>query len=224
MPIPKGNVQIERVSVRDRVYEDLKKWIIDGTLVPEEKISDIEIASLFNVSRTPVREAFLILENQKLIKTYPGKGTIVTSLEKDNITKMYYPLASLQCLAARLACESISQKGMDRLKSINEKYKKCLDDGNVMDLLHTDRELHDLILEAAGNEYIVDFCDTLVTHVMRYEYIYLSKRTFESRESSIQEHDGLVNAICERNGDKAAAYMAQNWLRPAKEIQEHYMD
>ena len=63
----------------------------------------MEIAEYFNVSRTPVREALQLLEAQKLVKSYPGRATIVTELESEHIEKWYLPMIALQKLAIELA-------------------------------------------------------------------------------------------------------------------------
>lgn len=73
MPIPKKtNVQAPKTA-RARVYQTLKEWIENNTLKPREKIYDTELASYFEVSRTPVREAMQLLADQKLIEITPGK-------------------------------------------------------------------------------------------------------------------------------------------------------
>ena len=90
MPLPKEQTSFERLSAKQRVYETVKDWIIEGQFKPDEKVSDIEIADYFKVSRTPVREALQLLEAQKLVKSYPGKATLVTDLETDNIEKWYH--------------------------------------------------------------------------------------------------------------------------------------
>ena len=105
-----------RGTVRTQIYESIKQWIIEGRLKPGEKLSDTDIAALFHVSRTPVREAFQQLEMQKLIKSYPGKATIVTEIETDHIEQWYLPMVSLQQLAATIAIEKVTQAQIDDLK------------------------------------------------------------------------------------------------------------
>ena len=69
MPLPTGDLSFDRRSAKQKVYETVKDWIIEGQFKPGEKVSDVEIAEYFNVSRTPVREALQLLEAQKLVKS-----------------------------------------------------------------------------------------------------------------------------------------------------------
>ena len=81
MPIPlKTEPQVPQTA-RQRVYSQLKKWIVNGTLTPEEKISDLELANYFSVSRTPVREAMQLLADQRLIQIFPGKESRVAPID-----------------------------------------------------------------------------------------------------------------------------------------------
>ncbi len=64
MPVPSQKKSIERLSAKERIYQTIRDWIIEGVLEPNEKLSDIELSEYFAVSRTPVREAFQLLEAQ----------------------------------------------------------------------------------------------------------------------------------------------------------------
>ena len=67
MPIPNESNAITKSSAKERVYNTLQQWIINGTLLPQERLNDTELARHFNVSRTPVREALQMLSEQKLV-------------------------------------------------------------------------------------------------------------------------------------------------------------
>lgn len=114
-------------SARNQIYENMKQWIIEGTLKPGEKISDFDIASHFHVSRTPVREAFQQLEMQKLIRSYPGKATFVTEMETENIGQWYLPMISLQQLAASMAVEKVTEEQILQLKEKGEVFSRLVE-------------------------------------------------------------------------------------------------
>ena len=73
MPIPERPQALQRQSAKSVVYQTVCDWIITGVMKPGEKILDSELASYFNVSRTPVREALQLLQNQKLVCVIPGR-------------------------------------------------------------------------------------------------------------------------------------------------------
>ena len=85
MPLPDSPCPTEVPCTKAEILETLHNWIILMQMKPGEKISDTELADYFHVSRTPVREVLKILEQQKLILTYPGKATVVADLDLDKI-------------------------------------------------------------------------------------------------------------------------------------------
>ena len=82
MPLPDSPYPTEVPCTKAEILETLHNWIILMQMKPGEKISDTELADYFHVSRTPVREVLKILEQQKLILTYPGKATVVAETIK----------------------------------------------------------------------------------------------------------------------------------------------
>ena len=146
MPIMLNEITDESLKEKDAIYNILKRWIVEGKLEPAEKISDLEIAKNFHVSRTPVREALKRLEAQKLIVMKPGKSTIVSEIETDNIEQWYQPMAALQQLAARIAASRMTPTHILCLKEINEKFRIAIEENRHLDSFECDREFHDYIL------------------------------------------------------------------------------
>lgn len=211
MPLPTGEMIFERTSAKQRVYETIKDWIIERQLKPGEKVSDIEIAAYFKVSRTPVREALQLLESQKLVKSYPGKATLVTELETDNIEKWYLPMVLLQQLAISLAVEKITPEHIKRLRVLSSEFKECVkEQDKPMALLKADKAFHSCILEAANNEYIMDFCDVLWIHIQRLEYCFFRDTPMDA---STEEHERIINALEMKDSYSASILMKDHWDR-----------
>lgn len=217
MPLPDKELVFERMSAKKKVYETVKDWIIEGQLKPGERVSDIEIAEYFKISRTPVREALQLLEAQKLIKSYPGKATIVTEMETGNIEKWYLPMVSLQQLAITLAADKITPGHISRLRDLGERFKKCIDEQNTMAILKADKEFHSCILDVAGNEYINDFCDVLWIHIQRLEYGFFRDSLLEQ---SVEEHDKIIHALEIRDGYSASLLVKAHWERTVLMLRE----
>ena len=206
-----------RGTVRTQIYESIKQWIIEGRLKPGEKLSDTDIAALFHVSRTPVREAFQQLEMQKLIKSYPGKATIVTEIETDHIEQWDLPMVSLQQLAATIAIEKVTQEQIDDLKQLSDVFlRRVRSQADPMELLQADRAFHDYILRIAGNEYIIDFCNTLWIHILRLEYRFFQETM--TLEESISDHLELIKDLEMRDSFMISMVTKNHWERTALEI------
>ena len=170
MPLPEEHYNFSKVSVKTRIYETIKRWIIETRLKPGEQIFDVEIAEHFQVSRTPVREALQLLEMQKLVKTIPGKATIVTEIDYENLEQLYQPMAILQQLAVQLAIEKASPKDIENLKRLNQIFMDGIrGEKDVLAISEADVNFHTAILDTAGNSYIKDFFNSLWIHIQRLE-------------------------------------------------------
>ncbi|QIC04796.1 GntR family transcriptional regulator [Brevibacillus sp. 7WMA2] len=217
MPIPKNYTSSIRLTAKEKAFRQLQSWIIDGTLEPGEKLYDAEIAEAIGVSRTPVREAFQLLEVQGFIETYRGRDTRVTTVSKEDVQTMYVPLASLQALAAQLAATAITEEQIATLNEINASYKQAIYDKDIPKIVEMDSQFHTFILEIVDNPYIINFTSVLQLHIQRLEYIFF-KQQHIPKEESIDEHERIVQAFVQKNGKLAAEIMEQNWLRPMKEV------
>ena len=218
MPLPNKQISFERVSAKQRVYETVKEWIIEGQFKSGEKVSDVEIAEYFKVSRTPVREALQLLETQKLVKSYPGKATVVTELEVDNIEKWYQPMIVLQQLAVTLAVDKIKPEHIHRLRTLADEFAECVkEQENPIPILRADKEFHKCILEIAENEYIIDFCDVLWIHIQRLEYSFFRDTPLDD---SIEEHKNLIDAFERKDGYSASILIKNHWERTALILNE----
>lgn len=211
MPVPSQKKSIERLSAKERIYQTIRDWIIEGVLEPNEKLSDIELSEYFAVSRTPVREAFQLLEAQKLVRVQPGKATVVTAINFENLQEWYLPLAYLQGLGAELACRHITGEQLAELEQLNAAFATAISSGEIAAILKADAAFHGRIMELGGNQYLIEFSQTLFLHIQRIEHAYF-KWTTESGQS-IRTHQALIEAL--RRGDEAAAglEMKSNWLK-----------
>ena len=120
MPIPQNYSAPVKLSAKDRAYNQIQEWIVDGTLVPNEKINDAQLANALGISRTPVREALQLLALQGLVAMKPGVSTYVTELEDGAMGKILPPLSVLQALAAQTAADMADENDIKELQSYNK--------------------------------------------------------------------------------------------------------
>lgn len=209
MPLPNQPYPEGKTCTKAEILETLRSWMTVMQMQPGEKISDTEIAEYFNVSRTPVREVLKILEQQKLIYTYPGRATVVAELDLDNIEEYYLPIQTLQCLAVRLAVDKAEKSDIDELERLNEVFMQKLSAGNDTEgLLMADKNFHQKIIEIAGNEYIDEFCSALWVHIARLDYLFFRDN---SMETSYQDHVMMINGFRMRDPFGAELAMKNNW-------------
>ncbi|MFF2093199.1 GntR family transcriptional regulator [Paenibacillus sp. NPDC058174] len=217
MPVPKDFASPIRMTAKERAFSQLQRWIIEGTLLPGEKLLDAELAESLAVSRTPIREALQLLEVQGLVSMHPGKETRVTLIEKDDILKMYPTMAVLHALAAEHAAALITPQQIETLKSLNEQFGAAIDSGQPYQAMEIDEQLHNIIVEASDNAYIASFSASLQIHIRRFKYVFL-KQPNTSTLGSVEEHAALISALENRDAAAASAIMKQNLIRPMNEL------
>ncbi len=217
MPVPKNFSSPARMSAKERAFSQIQRWIIDGTLQPGEKLIDSELADSLSVSRTPIREAFQLLEVQGLVSMHPGKETKVTEIEKDDILKMYSTMAALQALAAENTAKIIVPEQIEQLRLLNLEFAKAIQSGQAYQAMETDEQFHNLIVELTDNPYIATFSASLQIHIRRFKYVFL-KQPITATQASVDEHALIIEAFEKRDSEHAQAIMKQNFTRPMQEL------
>lgn len=217
MPVPKNYVSPVRMTAKERAFSQIQRWIIDGTLQPGEKLLDAELAESLGVSRTPIREAFQLLEVQGLVSMHPGKETKVTAIEREDIFKMYSTMAVLQALAAEVTTTIIVPEQIQQLRAMNLDFENAMKSGQAYQAMELDEQFHNFIVELSDNPYVAAYSASLQMHIRRFKYVFL-KQPIAAAQASVDEHASIISAFEQKDGDRAQAMMKQNFMRPMQEL------
>lgn len=210
MPVPQNYMAPVNLSARERTFNQLQEWIIDGTFAPGEKINDMEISKVLGVSRTPVREALQILSVQGFVKMKPGKETVVTQIEQDDILLIIPPCCALHSLASEIAINKVDDNFISELRTINENIKKCIIKKDFFSAIKCDEAFHFKIVKASENKYIENLVNMLQAHVRRF----LFHEAIAFSETSVMQHNKIIEAFEKGNKDLVKKYTELNWYNP----------
>jgi len=214
MPVPIDHAKPIRKTAKESAFIQIQQWIIDGTLLPGEKLNDIELAKALGVSRTPIRESLQLLEVQGFVEMFPGKATQVTAVEKEAITELLPPLAALQALSAELAIPLLSDETISLLESTNKRFSEAVNAQDYFSAIKIDEEFHQIIVDTANNSYIISMIASLQAHVSRLFF----HNSIVLTEQSIKEHNQIIELMKEGNAAKVSSVMRDNWLRAIDEF------
>ena len=220
MPIPTNHAKPIRISAKENAFNQLQQWIIDGTLKPEEKLNDTELAEALGVSRTPIRESLQLLEAQGFVEMFPGKATQVTKVKKEDINALLPPLAALQALAAELVITNLDNKVILNLEETNKQFSDAIKTENYFDALKIDEEFHQIIIDAAKNPYITSMVATLQAHVRRLFF----HNSIVLTTNSIETHATIIECLKKQNAELASKVMRNNWLNAIEEFYSRKID
>ncbi|MEG0166064.1 GntR family transcriptional regulator, partial [Anaerorhabdus sp.] len=160
-------------QIPNRVYEALKAEILSMRLEPGYSISEIETSKRFNVSRTPVRDAFRRLESDGLIEVKPHIGTFVSLIDLETISDIMYMREKIEIGIVEDLATIITQAQIFRLKVILVKQKELLsresDDKELsLEFINLDNDFHRMIFELAGKEGVWEMLNQLQNHYLRF--------------------------------------------------------
>lgn len=209
MPVPSRAKKLNKTLMRAEVYADLRAWIIDGTLRPGEKLRDAELAEALGVSRMPVREAFLRLEDEGLVETSANRWTRVAHVDVGQAKRIYPLVISLERLALSLAASRLGEAEISEMEEANAQLSRALEDGRAVDASEADGRFHAVIVGAADNPELASILDNLKAKLRRLEVAYFDGCMVADR--SVVEHKKLLNALNSGDHGAAAEILEANW-------------
>lgn len=193
------------LPLRDVVFNTLREAILKGELQPGERLMELQLAAKLGVSRTPIREAIRMLEQEGLAVTMPRKGAEVARMTLKDMEDVLEVRDALDELAARVACTKITEEQLSTLKAVKLEFEKSLESGEVRKIAEADVKFHDVIYEATDNTKLVNLLNNLREQIYRYRVEYL--KSPENYPTLVAEHEAIVAAIEERDTEKVTAAM-----------------
>ena len=139
------------LPLRDVVFNTLREAILKGDLKPGERLMELQLASKLGVSRTPIREAIRMLEQEGLAVTMPRRGAEVAKMTLKDMEDVLEIRDALDELAVRLACGKISEEQLGKLVEVKEEFEASTKSKDVKKIAEADVRFHDIIYEATGN-------------------------------------------------------------------------
>ena len=207
------------LPLRDVVFNTLREAILKGDLKPGERLMELQLASKLGVSRTPIREAIRMLEQEGLAVTTPRKGAEVAKMTLKDMEDVLEIRASLDEFASQLATVRITEEQLMRLKQRKQDFENSVKSGNVKMIAEADVEFHDVIYEATNNPKLVTMLNNLREQIYRYRIEYLKDST--TYPTLIKEHEEIYQSLLERNAEaalKATTIHVENQATAVKEV------
>jgi len=213
--------KIDRIPLRERVYQLVQRAIVSGELHPGQRVRDLDLAAQLGVSRTPVREALQRLEDEGLVETLPGASTRIVPLDTQAAREAFPVVAVLHALATRLAVETLTEQDFTSLRQANKSLVAALEAGDVTRAMQADDLFHDVFVRASANSEIRLALDRLMPKVRRLEYAQFGSL---AGHTSVLQHQAIITACEQRLSAQAASLTEQNWLNLGQLIVQSLYD
>ena len=185
------------LPLRDVVFNTLREAILKGELKPGERLMELQLAAKLGVSRTPIREAIRMLEQEGLAVTIPRKGAEVAKMTEKDMEDVLQIREALDELAAKIACEQISEEQLEELVATMHEFEESTKTDNVKKIAEADVKFHDIIYQSTGNPKLVNMLNNLREQMYRYRLEYIKDE--DKRQILIVEHEHILAAIKAHN-------------------------
>lgn len=194
----------ENASLVNRVADAVRQAIMDGKIAPGERLSVPEIARRLGVSRTPAREALLLLERDGLVEARPRLGVVVLRGDHQNLQQLFQLREALEGMTARLAARAMTAEEHAALDAIIDRHEQAVAQQDIEGHVVEDIAFHGTLRDGSGNRYLAQSLTQIerqITLLMRT----LSAAPRAMSDGVIRDHRAIAAAVKNRDEDAAEA-------------------
>lgn len=209
-----------REPLAAQVRHALREEIISGQLKGNQRIDVNHYSKKWDISTTPIRDAFKQLEIEGLLRVSPRRGVYVTEVDWKELKEIYEVRIAIECTAIRLATANIPS---ERAESALKGYLRARDasgEDRIDHLQAADFQIHELAMHYCGNERLQRLAES-VHDLVRWSRQTLIQKLPRPYEDTLGEHIAICEAVCDGDGARAAERMQlhlENTLRRIREF------
>lgn len=198
--------------------EALRDAILRGEIKPGERLNVDDLSRQLNMSRTPIREAVRILEAEGLIVNEPHRQVTVADLSAEEAQEVYLLRAHLEGLAVQWATERINDEQIEELESLLEKMYQAYRDNDYDACRRYHADWHHCLHRASGAKLLRDFILRLWVRFPWDAIWEIPGRV----EISLEEHRRILEAVKERDAEKAGELMRRHILSGKTDVKDYF--
>jgi DNA-binding GntR family transcriptional regulator len=213
---------LNAISLRDQAYALLKKAIAETDIYhpnQELRLDERVLTAALGVSRTPIREALALLEQEGFIRTMPRRGIYIVRKSKREIIEMIQIWAALESMAARLATLTAPDSEIEKLRHLFDEFKNSPPSEHLDEYSDANIAFHTAVIALGGSQAIIDTTRNLLSHVRAIRRATISQSDRASR--SIIDHLKIIEALERRDTELAERLTRQHTLDLATHVERY---
>ena len=192
-------------DLKEWAYRTIKKLIISDELQVGEQLRIEVLSAKLGISRTPIREALLILEREGLVRVASRVGFFVRDLTMQDLRELFELREIIEAYAAEKAVANLSAEDLLHLANIHKESVEAVNSGKLDTFLNFEIDFHTIIIKNANNQRLFGVMESLKD--LTYRERLLSVRSIENVKQSLEEHEQILEALKQRNIQKAGECM-----------------
>lgn len=215
---------LNATSLRDQAYKLLKSAIADTDIYEpgqELRLDERQLSTALKVSRTPIREAFSLLEQEGFIRTVPRRGIYIIRKSRRQIIEMIQMWAALESMAARLATLHASDEDIAKLRHLFDEFAASPPNEHLHEYSDANIAFHTAVIALGGSQAIIETTRNVLIHVRAVRRATISQSNRAAR--SIIDHLKIIEALEKRDTELAERLTRQHTLDLAAHV-ERYCD
>jgi len=205
-----------RRSLAEEAADTLREFILLGKLAPGVAVPERDLADALGISRTPLKEALRILENEGLVVYGPTRRPRVADPSMDELEQNLVVLGVLEALAGETACARATDEEIAEVASLEERMRIAPDDTDPLKFFEWDMSFHQTIVHAARNAPLLDTHRTYNARLWRARFI--SSKTRPRRDRTLSQHADILAALQARDGAACARHMRRHLITAIENI------
>ncbi|MHB8493074.1 MAG: GntR family transcriptional regulator [Casimicrobiaceae bacterium] len=210
------------VSFRDQAYAAIKQAIMDADIyahAQELRLDERQLSRSLGVSRTPIREAMTLLEQEGFLRTVPRRGIFIVRKTKKQIIEMIEMWAALESMAARLATTNASDEDIGSLRKMFDEFRTSTPADHIHEYSDANIAFHQAIIGLSGSHLMGKTIENLFIHVRAIRRLTISQIDRASR--SIADHMRIIEALERRDTELAERLVRQHSLDLAAHVEKY---
>jgi DNA-binding GntR family transcriptional regulator len=208
--------QLKRSSLHDEVVSEVRLMILEGELPPGSRVPELELCEHFGVSRTPLREALKVLASEGLIKLLPNRGSLVSEVRADEIEAIFELMEAMERLAGQLIVSRVTDEEIAELEARHQEMLKHYRNVDRPRYFRTNQEIHNHIVRLSGNPILAENYESFSRKIMRARS--LANLVKLRWDESVEEHEGIMEALRRRDSTVLADLMAEHCVRTGRVV------
>jgi len=210
-----GSIQIsKRKSLREEVYESLKRSILHGKLKAGQRLIEEQLAHQIGISRTPVREAFHKLEKDDLVTRLPKGGFAVRQFTKGDVEEIFGIRSALESYASYLATHHMTAERVSTLEKKLDELEKALEHEDANKVVQLNTEFHNLLYKSCKSKKLMDMINNYSDYFYRYRAGYPNT---EDLKYTVHDHRSMLEAMKKKN-PRLVERLVRSHLEKTKEL------
>jgi DNA-binding GntR family transcriptional regulator len=191
--------QIRHLSLREQVVEQIRTAIIEGRLRPRDHITEAAITQQTGVSRTPVREALILLEREGLVTSIPNRGSFVRAFNQQDVREIFSMRTNLENFTAELIIDKLNNQDFDRLEEKVRQQKHYIEAGSFKDVRRTDMVFDAYLIERSNHHILMRKWGELVAQIAALLYLRAEAIPDYDEYLAVRDHGLIIEAYKARD-------------------------